>query len=467
MSDKGDILNSDVVWFSCACLPRLLFISCLYLFFYASDSYSQLATVVDNDSDGVPEVSPYIDAQNEFIDDTSTGWLAGTLNPVVGFQRIAQIITTDTSGTLEKLYMPISCQEFTGLPLADDILTIQIMGVTGSPSLPDDANILSTNTIAGTEISAAVGTPIPIDFFEIILGTPIDLNTGEEYAVVLSSNGVCGPEKSTIVDNYKGGEGYFINPSVLGWSELFSQDADSDTVFDVSDNCPAISNTSQLDTNMDGVGDACDTNDDFDEDGTNDETDNCPAISNPDQIDTDSDGKGNVCDNDFDLPFKTVFSSDIDNCPLVSNGGQTDTNTDGEGNACDTDDDGDLVLDGSDNCQFISNAGQTDTNTDGEGDACDTDDDGDLVLDGSDNCQFISNAGQTDTNTDGEGDACDTDDDGDLVLDGSDNCQFISNAGQTDTNTDGEGDACDTDDDGDLVLDGSDNCQFISNADQT
>lgn len=39
-------------------------------------------------------------------------------------------------------------------------------------------------------------------------------------------------------------------------------DVDEDGILDSDDNCPLISNVSQLDTNSDGVGDACDTDDD-------------------------------------------------------------------------------------------------------------------------------------------------------------------------------------------------------------
>ena len=111
------------------------------------------------------------------------------------------------------------------------------------------------------------------------------------------------------------------------------------------------------------------TNNDPDGDGVEDSLDNCPAVANADQLDTDSDGTGNACDTDDD---DDGTDDGPDNCPLVSNADQLDTDSDGTGNACDTDDDDDGTDDGPDNCPLISNADQLDTDSDGIGDACET-----------------------------------------------------------------------------------------------
>jgi hypothetical protein len=73
-------------------------------------------------------------------------------------------------------------------------------------------------------------------------------------------------------------------------------DSDGDGRGDGEDNCPQVSNPGQVDTDQDGQGDACDSDDD--DDGVLDGSDNCPVTANPDQLDTDGDGTGTACDPD-------------------------------------------------------------------------------------------------------------------------------------------------------------------------
>ncbi len=70
-----------------------------------------------------------------------------------------------------------------------------------------------------------------------------------------------------------------------GSGERMGIDRDEDGELDALDNCPAVANSDQTDTDNNGVGDACEAAGgiDTDGDGIPDATDNCILISNPDQ----------------------------------------------------------------------------------------------------------------------------------------------------------------------------------------
>jgi hypothetical protein len=262
-------------------------------------------------------------------------------------------------------------------------------------------------------------------------------------------------------------------------------DTDNDKVLAEADNCPAVANAGQVDTDGDGAGDACDPTPNGDDDGDtiDNSVDNCRTVANADQVDTDADGAGDACDS---TPNGDTDADGVDNladnCPTVANAGQVDTDHDGLGDACDStpngDTDGDGVDNLTDNCPAIANPGQADSDHDGAGDACDLtpngDTDGDGVDNLTDNCPTVANAGQVDTDHDGMGDACDSTPNGDTDADGidnlTDNCPTVANAGQVDTDHDGLGDACDSTPNGDTDADGidnlADNCPTVANAGQ-
>ena len=156
------------------------------------------------------------------------------------------------------------------------------------------------------------------------------------FATVLSACGGSSVSGSSAPDNSGG------NQQVL--------DSDSDGIRDSADNCPLASNAGQADADLDGFGDACDS--DADNDGVLNANDNCPVTANADQADVDGDLIGDACDQGsgdggaqpVDTDMDGIFDAN-DNCPSVSNPGQADADEDGEGDVCDNDADNDGICD--------------------------------------------------------------------------------------------------------------------------
>ncbi len=107
---------------------------------------------------------------------------------------------------------------------------------------------------------------------------------------------------------------------LLASTVAWAADADLDGVDDTVDNCPGVFNPTQVDTDMDQIGDLCDPDADPDSDGLPNSMDNCPFVSNPSQVDFDADGAGDTCDN----------------CPFIPNVDQADLDHNGIGDVCET-----------------------------------------------------------------------------------------------------------------------------------
>ena len=171
---------------------------------------------------------------------------------------------------------------------------------------------------------------------------------------------------------------------VRDWIDAGAQnsDTDGDGIENDSDNCASVANEDQLDTDSDGLGNACDADDDGD--GVLDGPDAFP-LDATETLDTDGDAVGNNADTDDDDDGLTdQEESVLGTDPLI-----TDTDSDGVGDKGDifpldtseqVDADSDGVGDNAD--VFPLDATETiDTDDDGLGNNADTDDDGDDVSD--------------------------------------------------------------------------------------
>ncbi len=154
-----------------------------------------------------------------------------------------------------------------------------------------------------------------------------------------------------------------LNTDADSLGDACDSDSDNDTVLNAVDSCPLIINTNQLNTdatfeNGDALGDACDNDDDADgvldgddafpinkdetkdtdSDGVGDNADNCVAVANASQLNTDlnftnGDALGNACDPNDDgdaaldgtdpFPLDPTEWQDVDNDEI---GDQKDLN---------------------------------------------------------------------------------------------------------------------------------------------
>lgn len=87
-------------------------------------------------------------------------------------------------------------------------------------------------------------------------------------------------------------------------------DTDGDTIPDATDNCPAVSNVTQVNTDADSMGDACDSDDDGDT--VSDVSDNCPLVANVTQVDNYGTTLGDACEADTFGPSAPTHVSPAD-----------------------------------------------------------------------------------------------------------------------------------------------------------
>lgn len=288
----------------------------------------------------------------------------------------------------------------------------------------------------------------------------------------------------------------YASTSIVASFEVTLGDSDGDGVIDADDNCVSIPNSDQLDTDGDGMGNVCDTDDDDDGwlDAIEIECGSDPLDYKSQPLDTDQDGIANCMDPDIDndgclngvdaLPLDATECYDFDGDGIGDNADLDDDNDgqkdldeiqcgsdpynalsmspdfdkDGLLDCIDHDDDNDGCYDYADAFPFDASE-CTDTDLDGIGNNADEDDDNDGWSDfiegecGTDPLIVVSQP--SDFDGDGIADCMDSDLDNDGVPNAED--VFPYNPGEwADADHDGVGDNADVDDDNDGCMDSED-----------
>lgn len=203
------------------------------------------------------------DCNPNTLDGSGEAWFGNPTNCGVGVCSMTGQFTC-TNGVKTNTCIP-------GQPTGDDA---NCNGIDENCDGTPDNNYVPTVTNCGTGVCASTGQLICTNGTTVnscTPGTPTEI-----HEVTCNDN----------LDNDCDG-------AVDGNDSDCQVDTDGDGIFDKNDNCPAIYNPDQTDTDNDGIGDACDN--DIDGDGIPNETDNCPLTANPDQADSDGDGFGDAC----------------------------------------------------------------------------------------------------------------------------------------------------------------------------
>ena len=155
----------------------------------------------------------------------------------------------------------------------------------GTPNAAND-NVIAGNASAGADATAVVALP-PVDGTGNYWGCATGANTSGCDAALGNIDVTPAAAAEPLCVTCAGAGG----------------DTDNDTVCDPVDNCVNVANTAQVDSDSDGLGDACDAcpldaDNDIDGDTVCGDVDNCPSDANVGQSDVDGDGIGDVCDPD-------------------------------------------------------------------------------------------------------------------------------------------------------------------------
>jgi hypothetical protein len=151
---------------------------------------------------GMAVAAPVLDQQQPVIDNN-----AGVVLAISAGQKLAQTVTAGIAGYLTEVRFPVACTN----PGPD--LVIEIQGVTAG--VPNGTVLTSQNIPASSLPPFSSSQPV---FRSLALLSPVFFEAGNQFAIVLVSEGSCGMSVGPAGDSYTKGNMYFDSlPNPSGW----------------------------------------------------------------------------------------------------------------------------------------------------------------------------------------------------------------------------------------------------------
>ena len=151
------------------------------------------------------DAAPVVDQQQSTFDTTVGRLLIGGADS----QKLAQTVTAGISGVLTAVRLPVTCE-------ATANLVVEIQGVTSGGLGEPDGAVLTSQTITGASLPSFPGGVV--SFRDLVFSDPVFFDTGDRFAIVLTTGGTCQLVQGPLGDSYPGGIALFAARTVdPGW----------------------------------------------------------------------------------------------------------------------------------------------------------------------------------------------------------------------------------------------------------